>query len=285
MNILGASAGIFGPFADFLGKIMSAIYSVVPSYGMTIIIVAIVIRILIFPLTMKQSRSMVEMQRLQPHLKRLQAKYRNDRQKLSEETMALYRANNVNPLASCLPLLVQMPLLSGLFWLLRDVPAHVPNDSELFTDVCGVAAQTKPCKNYSLDWLGMDLANSLKDEIKDPAAAWPYILLVAVVVIAQFISTQQHQRRQKEVSTQIKVIGFLGPALFAVFGTFLPSGLPLAYAVAALIQIGQNEYMFRTIYREDSGTEVVVPDTGPEPATEKPTSRPQQGRSKKRKRR
>ncbi len=288
MNHIVAAGGIFAPFADLIGKVLAPVYSVIPSFGVSIIIVGVFIRILIFPFTAKQARSMIEMQQLQPQLKRLQAKYKNDRQKLSEETMALYRANNVNPLASCLPLLVQLPIGAGLFWLLRDVPAHVAKDSKLYAAVC-TGTGKKPCKDYEMQSFGMDLARSLKDKIGDLGKAWPYILLVAMVVITQFISVQQHHRRQKEMSTQMKVLGLLGPVMIAFSGTIFPAGLALYYLVVNVFQIGQNEYMFRTIYaKQGDGSAVVIPEsqaTPEKPEGSKSTPPPHQGRSKKRKRR
>lgn len=231
---------------------------------------------------------MVEMQQLQPQLKRLQAKYKNDRQKLSEETMALYRANGVNPLASCLPLLIQIPIGSGLFWLLQNVPEHVPNDSELYRAVCGSAITKNPCTNYSLNSFGMDLSKSLKDKIGNFGQAWPYILLVVFVVVTQFISVQQHHRRQKEMSTQLRIMGLLGPVMIAFTGTIFPAGLALYYLVVNLFQIGQNEWVFRNITsKAGDGSGVIIPESqaAPEPKAPSHSPGPQQARSKKRKRR
>lgn len=286
--LLAANSFIFGPFADFIGKVLAAIYAFVDSYGLSIVILSVLIRILIFPFTAKQARSMVEMQQLQPHLKRLQAKYKNDRQKLSEETMALYRANGVNPLASCLPLLIQIPIGSGLFWLLRYVPDHVPTDSKLYKSVCGAAVTKKPCTKYSLNSFGMDLSKSLKDKIGNFGQAWPYVVLVVLVVVTQFISVQQHHRRQKELSKQIRIMGMLGPVMIAFTGTIFPIGLALYYLIVNLFQIGQNEYVFRNITsKAGDGSNVIVPESqhAPEPKPPSDSPSPHQARSKKRKRR
>jgi YidC/Oxa1 family membrane protein insertase len=102
---------VFGLFADLL----AFFYRLIPSYGMAIVLLTVAVRVVLFPLTAKQARSMQAMQRLQPELKRLQQKYRNDRQKLNEEMMKLYREHQVNPLAGCLPLLLQLPLFIVLY--------------------------------------------------------------------------------------------------------------------------------------------------------------------------
>src|SRR3954454_2265986 len=82
---------------------------------MSIILLTVAVRVVLFPLTAKQARSMQAMQRVQPELKRLQQKYKNDRQKLNEEMMKFYKENNINPLSGCLPLLIQLPLFLVLY--------------------------------------------------------------------------------------------------------------------------------------------------------------------------
>jgi YidC/Oxa1 family membrane protein insertase len=94
---------------------ISFFYDVTKSYGLAIVLLTIAVRVVLFPLTAKQAKSMQAMQRVQPELKRLQTKYKNDRQKLNEEMMKFYRENNINPLAGCLPLLLQMPLFIVLY--------------------------------------------------------------------------------------------------------------------------------------------------------------------------
>src|SRR5207245_6912318 len=81
----------------------------IPSYGLAIILLTVAVRLVLLPLTIKQTRSMQEMQRLQPEVKRIQAKYKGDRQKMNEEMMNLYKEHKVNPLGGCLPLLLQLP--------------------------------------------------------------------------------------------------------------------------------------------------------------------------------
>jgi YidC/Oxa1 family membrane protein insertase len=111
-------------FEGFSG-LLAFFYSVIPSYGVAIILLTVAVRLLLFPLTAKQAKSMYAMQRIQPEMKRLQAKYKNDRQKLNEEMMKFYKENNVNPLAGCLPLLLQMPLFIVLYQVLQGLTRTV----------------------------------------------------------------------------------------------------------------------------------------------------------------
>jgi YidC/Oxa1 family membrane protein insertase len=107
-----------------LGSILSFFYEVVPSYGVAIVLLTILVRIVLIPLTIKQTRSMQAMQRVQPKVKELQRKYKGNRQKMNEELMKLYKEHQVNPLGGCLPLLLQLPVFFALFSVLRaTIPA------------------------------------------------------------------------------------------------------------------------------------------------------------------
>ena len=102
-----------------LGGILSFFYEVIPSYGVAIILLTILVRIVLIPLTIRQTRSMQEMQRIQPKVKELQRKFKGNRQKMNEELMKLYKEHQVNPLGGCLPLLLQLPVFFALFSVLN----------------------------------------------------------------------------------------------------------------------------------------------------------------------
>ncbi len=106
-------AGIFFSLAFF--------YQYLGSAGLAIIALTVAVRIILIPLTWKQTKSMVEMQRIQPKLKELQTKYKKDPEKLQQETMKFYQENKVNPLGGCLPLIIQMPVFIALYQVLAAV--------------------------------------------------------------------------------------------------------------------------------------------------------------------
>ncbi|MCB0953005.1 MAG: membrane protein insertase YidC, partial [Microthrixaceae bacterium] len=95
---------MFEPLFDALGSVMNFFYTLVPSYGFAIMGLTVLVMVLITPLTVKSTRSMLEMQRLQPEMKRIQEKYKNDREKMNAEMMAFYKEHKINPLGGCLPL-------------------------------------------------------------------------------------------------------------------------------------------------------------------------------------
>lgn len=106
-------------FFELFSGALSAFYALIPSYGLAIILLTLGVRVILLPLSIKQTRSMREMQRIQPEIKKLQAKYKGNRQKMNEELMALYKEHSVNPFGGCLPLLMQFPVLIGLFYVVR----------------------------------------------------------------------------------------------------------------------------------------------------------------------
>ena len=149
---------LFQYLLDGLGWVLARIYDVIPNYGVSIIVLTILIRFLLFPLGMKQIKSMQHMQAIQPKIKEIQKKYKNNKQKVQEETMRLYKEAGVNPLGGCLPVIAQFPILIAMYAILRAPgllgldPAgepveegqqaatyevtnnHLPVDSQLFAD-------------------------------------------------------------------------------------------------------------------------------------------------------
>ena len=143
---------LFQTLLDAIGSVLAWLYGLVGNYGVAIIILTVVIRVVLLPLGVKQIKSMQAMQAIQPKVKEIQKKYRNNKQKAQEETMKLYRESGVNPLGGCLPLLLQFPILISMYAVIRAptvIPHteagqvsyyeihnnHLPVDSELFQNV------------------------------------------------------------------------------------------------------------------------------------------------------
>src|ERR671915_56735 len=103
-------------FFEVFSAALTGFYALVPSLGLAIVLLTIAVRLLLLPLSIKQTRSMREMQRIQPEVKKIQTKHKGDRQKMNEEMMALYKEHGVNPFGGCLPLLMQFPFLIGVFY-------------------------------------------------------------------------------------------------------------------------------------------------------------------------
>src|SRR3979490_1356573 len=102
-----------------IAQVLQFFYSLIPNYAIAIAMLTLAVMLILTPLTLKGTRSMMMMQIVQPELKKLQAQYKDDRQKLNEEMMKFYKENNINPLSGCLPLLVQLPVFFVLYQVLR----------------------------------------------------------------------------------------------------------------------------------------------------------------------
>src|SRR5690348_8938983 len=130
--------GVFDLFAETL----NFFYELIPNYAIAIALLTLLVMLLTTPFTLKGTRSMIQMQRLQPEMRRIQLKYKDDRQKQNEELMAFYRENNINPLGGCLPMLLQLPIFFILFRVVRGItkvdshgnftPAYLSHDSAMY---------------------------------------------------------------------------------------------------------------------------------------------------------
>jgi YidC/Oxa1 family membrane protein insertase len=286
---------LWNNLVDGMGAILAFLYSVIPNYGFAIIGLTVLVRLALFPLTAKQARSMQKMQLIQPEIKKLQAQYKNDRQKLNEEIMKFYKENKVNPMAGCLPLVFQMPVFFALFRVLRQPYSHVPQDSKLYTAFCGSEAP-KACATHpkGLSFLGMDLGKAASDVSGGFVDALPYFLLIGLVVVTGYLQFKQTQSRQtSQANPQMAMMGKIFPAMFAFISYQLPSGVVLYFLVSNAWQIGQQALIFRTMPNPVvGGAGGAVPASGsaprptgkggdgkPQPETEAPEP-PPEGRFK-----
>lgn len=253
---------------DGMGSVLAFFYAGIPSYGVAIIGLTIAVRLLLFPLTAKQARSMLKMQQAAPEIKKLQAKYKDDRQKQNEEVMKFYRENKINPLAGCLPLLAQMPIFFALFAVLRSPYRHVPEGSRLYTAFCGTQSPSACSQNpEGLRFLGMDLskaASAAQDGFTD---ALPYFLLIALVVLTGYLQFKQTQSRQgSQPNPQMAIMGKIFPVMFAFISFSLPAGVVLYFLVSNAWQIGQQALIYGAILPADGST---TPGQGQKAAPEK----------------
>jgi YidC/Oxa1 family membrane protein insertase len=244
------------PLYKAFGWLLALFYAFIPNLGVAIILLTVLVMLILFPLTAKQAKSMLAMQRVQPEIKRLQAKYKNDRQKLNEEMMKFYKENQINPLAGCLPLVIQLPVFFALYRALRSAYKYVPVNSKLFTAFCHPATTVAACKakphgvNH-LSFLGMDL--SLKPtQVHGFTTALPYYTLVALVIFTGWLQSRQTTRNQPAGGNpQMAMVGKIMPVFFGVICLEFPAGLALYFFVSNLWRVGQQELIMRKIAHPD----------------------------------
>ncbi len=197
--------GFFGFLARPLLDILKFTYRFTGNYGVSIIILTILIKVLFFPLSRKQMQSMSKMQQLQPEINRLREKYKSDPKRLNEETMRMYKEHNVNPLGGCLPVLVQIPVFFALYQVLL-------NSIEL---------RHAPF----FFW------------IHDLSARDPYYITPIMMGASMFI--QQHMTPTTGASSQTQFLKFM-PLIFTFLFLNFPTGLVIYWLSNNLLTIGQQ---------------------------------------------
>ena len=197
-----------GPLLDLL----RFIYGLVGNYGVAIIILTIIVRLVLFPLTYKGMKSMKRMQQLTPRMKKLQEKYKNNKEKLNKEMMDLYRKNKVNPLGGCLPLLLQIPVFFALYSSLSSAVElrHAP----------------------FIFWIS---------DLSQPDGLGITPLLMGVSMYIQQKMTPQTAMMD---STQVKIMQML-PFIFTVFSFTFPSGLTMYWVTSNVLSIAQQQIINR----------------------------------------
>ncbi len=206
---------------DFLANIVQQVLTVlydftdsvgVPNLGLAIVLMTIIVKLLMYPLTKKQIESTKAMMSIQPKMKEIQEKYKNDKQRLNMELANLYKNEGVNPLAGCLPLLIQMPIMIGIFYGIRDYDyaAH----PEIVT---------------SFLWL------------KDISLSDPTYILPVLSALTTFIQTKQTM--PDTGNAQNKIMMYFMPLFIGYISLTFPAGLVLYWVVMNIMQIGQQALM------------------------------------------
>ena len=242
---------MFTPFA----WLIDTFYGWTHNYVFAISLVALAIMILIAPLTMKSTKGMLEMQRLQPEMKKLQQQYKGDRQMLNQEMMKLYSEHKVNPLASCLPLLAQMPVFIIMFQVLTGL-TRMGDDGTFNPDYISKSSDLYRALDPEREMLsfGLDLHLSPSEAMQaDFVKGIPYALLIVALGGLFFIQQRMVASRTSSPTmspTQAKIMQYL-PVAFAIFQVFLPTALVVYYMVQAIFRILQQGYITRRFYGED----------------------------------
>jgi YidC/Oxa1 family membrane protein insertase len=263
---------VLSPIYKAIGYLLAVAYAIVPAHnlGLAIILLTCVVMLALFPLTAKQARSMISMQKVQPEIKRLQQKYKGDKQKQNEEILKFYQENKINPLAGCLPLVMQFPVFISLFHVLRSVQSNVPTDGKfnrLFRDICGPAAKTaKSCQKppTGLHFLGMDLSKSLWSvRSSSIVSVLPYVIGVLLVIATGWFQARQTMARQQNnanatpVNSQMQFMTKVFPIVFGLYSLVFASGLVVYWVTSSLWRIGQQHLVLNKIYDKAQAAPVI----------------------------
>ncbi|MGH2826067.1 MAG: membrane protein insertase YidC [Actinomycetota bacterium] len=255
-----------GFFEVFAGA-LAAFYAVIPSYGLAIILLTITTRVLLLPLSIKQTKSMREMQVIQPEVKKIQTKYKSDPSKRNEEMMKLYKEHGVNPFGGCLPLVMQMPVFIGLYQVVRFnlkyMGYKVAENAVGFTAVAtgGLLATLQGSKlaqdllhpgtregvNTFLGVIRLDcsLTQAWSGQPSETVAlacgsgspiiaVLPYVLMIAFMGFTTYYQQRQMMANRgpnDQQAQQMQMVGRIMPFILVVFGLQFPAGV-LVYWIA-----------------------------------------------------
>ena len=209
-------SNLLSPIENILQFVLGGLYNInsmfgLVSYGYAIILLTIIVKFLLYPLTVKQVKSMKAMQEIAPKMKKIQEKYKDNPQGMQQKVAALYQEAGVNPLAGCLPLLVQMPILMGMYYSL-----------------------------YNLEYPSADAAQFLW--LPSLSQADPYYILPILNVLTTFYQTRQTSDMS---NPQRKMMMLIMPLFIGFISLTFPSGLVLYWVVMNLCQILQQWWIYR----------------------------------------
>ena len=216
---------------DFVVHVLNAIYGVVGNYGVAIIIVTILMRIIVFPLTLKQEKSMKKMRDLQPELDKIKEKYKDSPQEYQQKTAELYRENGVNPLGGCLPLLIQMPIFVALYWAFSG--NAIPADAKFLWFTL-----KQPDKLFMMGNFAFNLLP---------------ILNVGVTYIQQKIMASATSGQ--ESNQQMQTMLYMMPIMMLFIFYNMPSGVTLYYLVSGALSLVQQYFILKG--RSDDGKDSI----------------------------
>lgn len=273
-SITHSIGSIFQPVFKLFAMVLAFIYSIVPNYTLAITLLTILIMGILTPLTVKSTKSMIAMQRVQPEIKKLQQKYKGveNRQQLNEELMRLYKEEGVNPAGGCLPMFIQFPFLIILYDVIRGLtnvskvaipvnpachlgiaythiaPRYIPNTSKMY---CHLIASNGKMMSF-----GMDMALKPFSHHGSIWAALPFFIFVAVAVFLQYFQMSQMNKRNpaSQANPQMANIQKFMPVLFAYIYFLIPAAVLVYMIVSSAIRIGTQDVLFRTGVVQAVGT-------------------------------
>lgn len=270
-----ARVGFFEIFAIAL----AGLYGVVKSYGLAIILLTLAVRVLLLPLSIKQTRSMREMQLIQPEIKKLQAKHKGDRQKMNEEMMKLYKEHGVNPFGGCLPLAMQFPVLIALFYVIRTPLAYMGYVAErangltswtplqdpgimerVQSSALARALDAAPLEINRFLGLRLDCSPSLvlsgetSDTVPEVACGsglvsfLPYLVLILLMGYTTYYQQKQMQARQGDQAQQMpqmQTFMKIMPLLLMFFSFSFPTGVVIYWLTTNVWTIVQQRIILK----------------------------------------
>jgi YidC/Oxa1 family membrane protein insertase len=242
VHVFAAQLAIWVQFQNLIFYALEYLYRLTGDWGVAIILLTVGIRILILPLTIKQTSSMYELQKIQPKIKALQEKYKGDKEKLQEETLKFYSENKVNPLGGCLPLLLQMPVFFALFSVLR---TRLPEGASFLGIIPNLGDAPRAVYTAAAANGAGPLAGIL--------AALPYIILVILFSVSIWLP-----QALMPGDKQQKMIGAYMAIAMLWFGWTSPAGVLLYWDVSSIWGVAQQQLTMSWMNRKKAADELAA---------------------------
>jgi YidC/Oxa1 family membrane protein insertase len=214
------------PIANALTNVLTILNGMTHSLGWSLVIFAAIVKLVLWPLSQMQFKSMAEMQRVSPQIKKLQAQYKGDPQKMNQEVMALYKEHGVNPMAGCLPLLIQLPILFSLYTAINSEHDQFAQQGWL--------------------WIGSQLSH-VYPQILGTSLAAPDMILLALYVVSMYFSVRYGTAPAADPAQaqQQKIMAFVSPVIIAWVGRSWYSALILYWFFFNAFSMAQSFYLLR----------------------------------------
>ncbi len=216
-------------FAQPMGIVLFWLYGFIGDYGLSIIIFTILIRTIIFPLTASQLKQTARTSELQPKMQKLQKQYGHDRELYNQKIMELYQEEGVNPMKGCLPLLIQLPIILGLFSLLRNPMAYVSNQDMLLVI------------HESFLWI---------PDLSQPDN-WILPILAAITTFFSYkLTSMSNPMAGGQMNSAMKVMQYIFPLMILWWGRTFPAGLTIYWFISTLYQCLQQQLIYYLMRKE-----------------------------------
>jgi YidC/Oxa1 family membrane protein insertase len=256
-------------FANLFGYVLNFLYELIHNYGLAIILFSVVIKIIMLPISIKQQKTMKKSAKIQDELREIQDKYKNNPEKLNQETMELYKREKMNPFSGCLSGIIQIILLLSIFYLVRSPLTYMTKvDSSLIEQYTNEIKQEENTNNayteiaiikekgqedervyINMEFVGLDLSNVPSQNSSD----WRVYIIPALYVFTSFVSiriTTNNQTKKKSgneendemdaVLQANKSMSYVMPIISLSIAVIAPLGLALYWLVNNILMIGER---------------------------------------------
>jgi YidC/Oxa1 family membrane protein insertase len=242
---------VWDAFLQGIFEVIKWFYGFAHDWGLAIILITILFRIIIYPITRKQFQSSHKMQKMQPLINEIRAKYAGDPTRMNEEMMKVYQEAKFNPLAGCLPMLLQMPIAIALFWVLRDLLGYIERSNLDQTTAL-------PATFYGvIRDLTVGPSTVLAEHGIGPAI--PYIILLLLFSVSMLVPILINKTKDRN---QLIMFGVMA-ALMLWFGWTMPAGVLLYWDATSLIGVGQQFVSKKMLDAKDAAQEAQVVEVKP----------------------